>query len=115
MAQKYHIVIGSSHAEPMLRNNVDEWKPKIHGDYNYFTNKIQVDKYWQDRLDELKLAQNETIMTLGMRGVHDSKMEGAKDLKESIEMVEKIMVNQREMLSNTFKAFRKYSASFCSV
>ena len=103
MAQKYHIVIGSSHAEPMLRNNVDEWKPKIHGDYNYFTNKTQVDKYWQDRLDELKLGQNETIMTLGMRGVHDSKMEGAKDLKESIAMVEKIIVNQREMLSNTFK------------
>ncbi|MBF4494793.1 glycosyl hydrolase 115 family protein [Flavobacterium sp. MR2016-29] len=103
MAQKYHIVIGSSHAEPMLRNNVDEWKPKINGDYNYFTNKTQVDKYWQDRLDELKNAQNETIMTLGMRGVHDSKMEGAKDLAASIEMVEKIIVNQREMLSKTFK------------
>ncbi|GGF04785.1 glycosyl hydrolase 115 family protein [Flavobacterium limi] len=103
MAQKYHMVIGSSHAEPMLRNNVDEWKPKIHGDYNYFTNKTQVDKYWQDRLDELKSANNETIMTLGMRGVHDSKMEGAKDLKESIDMVEKIILNQREMLSNTFK------------
>jgi hypothetical protein len=103
MAQKYHIVIGSSHAEPMLRNNVDEWKPKIYGEYNYFTNKTQVDKYWQDRLDELKSAQNETIMTLGMRGVHDSKMEGAKDLKESISMVEKIILHQREMLSNTFK------------
>ncbi|MRX69446.1 Glycosyl hydrolase family 67 N-terminus [Flavobacterium resistens] len=103
MAQKYHIVIGSSHAEPMLRNNVDEWKTKIYGDYNYFTNKTQVDKYWQDRLDELKSAQNETIMTLGMRGVHDSKMEGAKDLNESISMVEKIIVNQRDMLSNTFK------------
>ncbi|WP_289660153.1 glycosyl hydrolase 115 family protein [Flavobacterium panacagri] len=103
MAQQYRIVIGSSHAEPMLRNNVDEWKPKIYGDYNYFTNKSQVDKYWQERLDELKSAQNETIMTLGMRGVHDSKMEGAKDLKESIAMVEKIILNQREMLSNTFK------------
>ncbi|MGO4770556.1 glycosyl hydrolase 115 family protein [Flavobacterium sp. W22_SRS_FK3] len=103
MAHKYHIVIGSSHAEPMLRNNVDEWKPKVYGDYNYFTNKTQVDKYWQDRLDEVKAFQNETIMTLGMRGVHDSKMEGAKDLKESINMVEKIIVNQREMLSNTFK------------
>jgi hypothetical protein len=103
MAQKYHIVIGSSHAEPMLRNNVDEWKPKIYGDYNYFTNKTKVDQYWQERLDELKSAQNETIMTLGMRGVHDSKMEGAKDLNESIAMVEKIILNQREMLSNTFK------------
>ncbi|MEO7976889.1 glycosyl hydrolase 115 family protein [Flavobacterium sp.] len=103
MAQKYHMIIGSSHAEPMLRNNVDEWKPKIHGDYNYFTNKTQVDKYWQDRLDEIKLANNETVITLGMRGVHDSKIEGAKDLKESIEMVEKIIVKQREMLSKTFK------------
>ncbi|WP_035108734.1 glycosyl hydrolase 115 family protein [Flavobacterium denitrificans] len=103
IAQKYHIVIGSSHAEPMLRNNVDEWKPKIYGDYNYFTNKAKVDQYWQERLDELKSAKNETIMTLGMRGVHDSKMEGAKDLNESISMVEKIIGNQREMLSNTFK------------
>ncbi|OXA75192.1 Glycosyl hydrolase family 67 N-terminus [Flavobacterium aquidurense] len=103
MAQKYHIVIGSSHAEPMLRNNVDEWKPEIYGEYNYFTNKTQVDKYWQDRLDEIKKSQNETIMTLGMRGVHDSKMEGAKDLAASIDMVEKIILNQRKMLSNTFK------------
>lgn len=103
IAQKYHMIIGSSHAEPMLRNNVDEWKPKVYGDYNYFTNKTQVDKYWQDRLDEVKAFQNETIMTLGMRGVHDSKMEGAKDLKESIEMVGKIILNQREMLSKTFK------------
>jgi hypothetical protein len=103
MAQKYHIVIGSSHAEPMLRNNVDEWKPKINGDYNYFTNKTNIDKYWKDRVDEIKKTKNETIMTLGMRGVHDSKMEGAKDLKESIEMVEKIIFNQRTMLSETFE------------
>lgn len=102
IAQKYHIVIGSSHAEPMLRNNVDEWKPKIYGDYNYFTNSTQVNKYWQDRLDELKSANNQTIMTLGMRGVHDSKMEGAKDVKESMVMVDKIIGIQREMLSKTF-------------
>lgn len=103
MAQKYHIVIGSSHAEPMLRNNVDEWKPKIYGEYNYFTNSMQVNKYWQDRLDELKAANNQTIMTLGMRGVHDSKMEGAKDVKESMVMVDKIIGIQREMLFKTFQ------------
>lgn len=103
MAQKYHIVIGSSHAEPMLRNNVDEWKKEVYGDYNYFTNSSKVNKYWQDRLDELKDANNQTVITLGMRGVHDSKMEGAKDLKESIEMVQKIIGIQREMLTRTFK------------
>nr|WP_255411043.1 glycosyl hydrolase 115 family protein [Flavobacterium sp. 1] len=102
IAEKYHMIIGSSHAEPMLRNNVDEWK-KNYGDYNYFTNSAQVNKYWQDRLDEIKSANNEVVMTLGMRGVHDSKMEGAKNVEESISMVGKIIGIQREMLSNTFK------------
>ena len=34
MAQQYHIVIGTSHAEPILRNNVDEWDKKKQGPYN---------------------------------------------------------------------------------
>jgi hypothetical protein len=102
IAEKYHMIIGSSHAEPMLRNNVDEWK-KNFGDYNYFTNSTQVNKYWQDRLDEIKSANNEVVMTLGMRGVHDSKMEGAKNVEESISMVGKIIGIQREMLLNTFE------------
>ena len=38
MAQKYHILLGTSHAEPMLRNNVDEWDKKKMGEFNYFTN-----------------------------------------------------------------------------
>jgi hypothetical protein len=103
MAQKYHMIIGSSHAEPMLRNNVDEWKKEVYGEYNYFTNSTQVDKYWQDRIDEVSSGHNETIMTLGMRGVHDSKMEGAKNLEESITMVNMIIDVQRKMLSNSFK------------
>jgi hypothetical protein len=103
MAEKYHMVVGSSHAEPMLRNNVDEWKEKIFGEYNYFTNSTQVDKYWQNRLDEIKSANNDVVMTLGMRGVHDSKMEGAKNLEESVTMTQKIIGIQREMLSKTFK------------
>ena len=37
MARKYGIVIGSSHAEPMLRNNVGEWNPAERGDFNYNT------------------------------------------------------------------------------
>jgi len=101
-AQKYHMVIGSSHAEPMLRNNVDEWK-KSFGEFNYFTNSDQVNKYWETRIDEVSSGKNETIMTLGMRGVHDSKMEGAKNLEESITMVGKIIDIQRKMLSNAFK------------
>tara|TARA_R110002050_G_scaffold286121_1_gene436269 strand:- start:58132 stop:60594 length:2463 start_codon:yes stop_codon:yes gene_type:complete len=102
MAQKYKMVIGTSHAEPMLRNNVSEWNQEL-GDYNYVTNSRNINAYWQSRLDEVKKSDNSTIMTLGMRGIHDSGMEGIKSRKEGMALVEDIFANQRSMLSNTFK------------
>ena len=103
MAKKYHIVVGSSHAEPMLRNNVSEWDHDRYGEYNYFENPDQIDAYWQQRLDEVAMAKNETIMTLGMRGIHDSGMEGAKNKKDAITTLQEIIAQQRSMLANTFQ------------
>src|SRR5205085_6484687 len=37
--------------------------------------------------------------SLGMRGVHDGQMEGIKDLKEAVPVIEKIIQDEREMLS----------------
>lgn len=102
IAQKYKIIIGSSHAEPMLRNNVDEWDYDVYGDYNYFTNSEKVNLYWQERLNEINNANNETILTLGMRGIHDSKMQGAKNTEETVAIIEDIITTQRQMLVNTF-------------
>ena len=39
VANQYGIVVGTSHAEPMMRNNVDEWVDSTMGEYNYITNK----------------------------------------------------------------------------
>lgn len=103
MAQKYHILLGTSHAEPMMRNNVDEWKKESMGAFNYFTNSENINKYWQDRLNEIRDSKAEAVFTLGMRGVHDSQMEGAKNAEDAKNMVEKIIVKQREMLASTFK------------
>lgn len=103
MAQKYHILLGTSHAEPMLRNNVDEWKKETMGAFNYFTNSEKINDYWQGRLNEVRDSKAEAVFTLGMRGVHDSQMEGAKNAEEAKNMVEKIIVKQREMLASTFK------------
>ncbi|MEO8253691.1 MAG: glycosyl hydrolase 115 family protein, partial [Flavobacterium sp.] len=103
MAQKYHILLGTSHAEPMMRNNVDEWKKETMGEFNYFTNSDKINSYWQDRLNEIKDSKVEAIFTLGIRGVHDSQMEGAKNADEAKDMVGKVMVKQREMLTSTFK------------
>lgn len=95
IAEAYQIVVGSSHAEPMLRNNVDEWKEKEMGHFNYVSNRENVYKYWEDRVKESKNV--DAIYTIGMRGVHDSKMEGVKDNKEGAELLKQIIKDQRKL------------------
>jgi hypothetical protein len=99
VAADYEIVVGSSHAEPMLRNNVGEWDEKTIGHFNYITNKQKVYDYWESRIKES--SANNAIYTMGMRGVHDSGMEGVKGPKEAVPLLEQIIADQRAM-------FQKY-------
>jgi Glycosyl hydrolase family 115/Gylcosyl hydrolase family 115 C-terminal domain len=96
MADDYAIVMGSSHAEPMLRNNVSEWKGKPE-DYNYLKNAEGVRHYWEERVAENGHFEN--IYTLGMRGIHDSAMQGPKTSPERITVLEQIFADQRNMLA----------------
>ena len=100
-AELYQIVIGSSHAEPMLRNNVGEWDEKTMGHFNYLTNRKKVDDYWESRIKESSKVNG--IYTTGMRGVHDSGMEGVKTIKETIPLLDTIIYRQREMLKKHVK------------
>jgi hypothetical protein len=96
VAEDYQIVVGSSHAEPMLRNNVSEWDEKTMGAFNYITNKQKVSDYWESRVKES--SRNNVIYSMGMRGVHDSGIEGVKTVKETVPLLERIFADQREML-----------------
>lgn len=96
VADDYAIVMGSSHAEPMLRNNVGEWKSNK-DDYNFVTNQSGVTDYWEQRAKEN--GQFENIYTLGMRGIHDSAIQGPKTQAERIPLLEKIFAVQRGLLS----------------
>jgi hypothetical protein len=97
MAARYSIIIGSSHAEPMLRNNVGEWNSQTMGHFNYITNKATVYRYWEDRVKESR--DNDVIYTLGMRGVHDSGIEGVNNVKEAVPLLTRIMTDQRNLLT----------------
>jgi Glycosyl hydrolase family 115/Gylcosyl hydrolase family 115 C-terminal domain len=97
VAEDYAIVIGSSHAEPMLRNNVGEWKEKTMGEFNYVTNYDTIYSYWEERIKQTKAIK--AIYTLGIRGVHDSKMLGANSMQEQIGVMNKAVKEQREMLA----------------
>ncbi len=96
LADDYAIVMGSSHAEPMLRNNVTEWTAeKSH--FNFATHPEEVTEYWDQRV-----AQNgefENIYTLGMRGIHDSGMTGAATMDEKVAALSRIFDAQRDILS----------------
>lgn len=94
-AADYSIVLGSSHAEPMLRNNVGEWKKNM-GNFNYLSNRDGVYNYWETRVKESK--NNDAIYTVGMRGVHDGAMEGVKTVKDAIPLLESIIGDQRQLL-----------------
>jgi hypothetical protein len=97
LADDYGIVMGSSHAEPMLRDNVGEWPHDRAADYNYVTNRDGVRKYWEDRV--AANGRYENIYTIGMRGIHDSNMQGPKTDAERIRVLEQIFVDQRAMLA----------------
>ncbi len=108
VANDYAIVVGGSHCEPMLRNNVCEWAETYQEEYNkkpgewrYDLNKDEIYKYWDDRIKEA--VNYESVFTVGMRGVHDGSMPGPKDVNEKVKLLEKVIVDQREILQNNFK------------
>jgi hypothetical protein len=95
-ADDYAIIMGSSHAEPMLRNNVGEWKDAKEN-YNFVSNEKGVVNYWEERVKANGKFEN--IYTLGMRGIHDSPIQGTKNQAERIPVLEKIIQTQRNLLS----------------
>jgi hypothetical protein len=97
VADRYGIVMGSSHCEQMLRNNVDEWDETKFGDYNYVSNRAGVLKYWEQRVREN--AKFDSLYTLGMRGVHDGAMPGGGTEREKAARLHEIIADQREMLA----------------
>lgn len=97
VADSCGIVIGTSHCEPMLRNNVGEWDEKVRGRFNYITNKKAVQDYWIERLEEVKHSRD-NMFTIGMRGIHDGSMEGVKTEKEKFDALQQVIDDQQELL-----------------
>jgi len=100
MADSFGILIGTSHCEPLLRNNVAEWNVKERGAYNYITNRDAVKKYWADRLKQVK--GSEEFFTIGMRGIHDGSMEGVKTPEEKLNGLQQVIDDQRELIKKYY-------------
>jgi hypothetical protein len=97
LADEWGIVMGSSHSEALLRNNVGEWNEKIDGPWNYQINAPAMNAYWDKRLAEN--GKYENYYTVGLRGVHDSGLEATGSPEVKAKLVEDVMTEQRKLLA----------------
>lgn len=93
---RYAIVMGASHAEPMLFNNATEWKyPR--NQWNYDTHADRIKGVWEKRVKENSVYENS--YTVGIRGIHDSPMQGGGTTQDGVKRLERVIADQRDLLS----------------
>ena len=97
VAEEYGIYIGSSHCEPMASSAAVEWERRGIGAYDYVNNSDHVLHFWEERVKDV--AGQEIIYTLGMRGIHDGAMNGAKTVEEQKTVLTQVFSDQRNLLS----------------
>ena len=121
-AARYGIVMGSSHCEILLRANTSEWagwyaknkdKYQMQGNnaseaYDFSRNEEGILQYWRERLETNK--DFESILTLGIRGVHDgafrcanlSKYEGSTNAEKKVSFMKDVIKKQRQLIAEVY-------------
>lgn len=93
LADKYGIVMGTSHHEPMLRAQ-QEWKRYGKGAWDYTKNDSVLRAFWKKGIENMD--HHESIVTIGMRGDGDMPMTQGT----AIDLLEKIVADQRKIIAN---------------
>lgn len=96
LADKYGIVMGTSHHEPMLRAQ-QEWKRYGKGQWNYQTNDSTLRTFWKKGIENM--GMHESIVTVGMRGDGDMPMTQGSN----IALLERIVADQRRIIEEVTK------------
>ncbi|MDT0685331.1 glycosyl hydrolase 115 family protein [Autumnicola psychrophila] len=92
IANEYGVVIGTSHHEPLMRAHV-EWSRYGEGDWNYNTNPENLQQFWREGME--RMGDNESVVTIGMRGDGDEPMsEGT-----AIDLLENVVEDQRRIIA----------------
>ena len=98
VADKWGIMITTSHCEPLLFNNASpsEWDKAIDGEWNYETNSATILRKLDNRIRETAAFDN--IYTMGMRGLHDEAMKGSTNPTDRARTLENVFAKQRAIL-----------------
>lgn len=95
IADKYGIVISTSHHEPMQRA-MGEWRSNPIGEWNWDTNKRVIKQYFEKGIK--RAGGFESAITLGMRGASDGVIE-AVDPKATLRDV---IATQRGIIEDCY-------------
>ncbi len=104
LATNLGITIGQSHHEPLMRAS-EEWdKVKTdennvgYGkDWNYYTNRDGLYRYWEDGAERDKDFKH--MITIGMRGERDTMMLGENStIQENVELLREIITDQNKII-----------------
>ncbi|HEY1661792.1 MAG TPA: glycosyl hydrolase 115 family protein [Verrucomicrobiae bacterium] len=98
LADKYGIVMGTSHQEPMMRAQ-KEWDRTYsseYGSWNYEKIPDVVSNFWREGIERNKNYEN--LITIGLRGANDTPMApGGTEANKAL--LEKIVGDQRQIIS----------------
>ncbi|MGH2566687.1 MAG: glycosyl hydrolase 115 family protein, partial [Ginsengibacter sp.] len=93
LADKWGIVMGTSHHEPMLRAQ-QEWKRYGKGAWDYTKNDSVLRAFWKKGIENMD--HHESIVTIGMRGDGDKPMTQGT----ATALLERIVADQRKIIEN---------------
>ncbi len=97
VADKFAIMMTSSHAEPLLYNNTTEWQQLVNGNWDYVENKEGVLAVLDSRVKEASPYEN--IYTVGMRGIHDTGMSEVPEGYTKANVLEQVINEERDILA----------------
>ena len=106
LAAKEGITVGTSHCEPMLRNNCYLSKSDKKK-WSWVGNREFLERYWREGVRRGSDCFNHVehvdhvgkiLWTIGMRGIHDGKMQDGKTTEEKIKILEEVFAAQCAML-----------------
>ena len=100
VADRYGIVMGTSHHEPMMRAHREYVLRKDSiGAWDYATNKANLDRFFEEGLKRNK--QYDNLITIGMRGDGDVAM-GKGDDEENMKVLRSVVDGQREIIERVY-------------
>ena len=98
LARRWGITVGTSHCEPMLRNNC--YLPKADKKkWSWVSNRDFLVDYWREGVRRgMGNGEWGILWTIGMRGIHDGRMPDGKTTEEKIKILEEVFAAQCAML-----------------